>query len=240
MSAFPILYSCAPSCARAAKHPLRPRPNRSIVCLFIIARSPPILLRAAVSDTARRSSRRVLCNSSCVPSSTMRPCSSTTIRSAFFTVDTRCEIRMVVRSRISTDKAAQDSLFGDGINTRQRIVQNQDPADREESRAQSRFAASGRRRESGPRSPITVSSPFGKRCDVGPEPGQFRRPSIVSRVASGTPQAMFSARVALNKNVSCGTKPIWRRSSSGSNSPQIDAAQFDAAARSDRTAAESG
>ena len=44
----------------------------------------------------------------CVPRSTMRPSSTTTIRSASFTVEIRCAMRMVVRSRM-TDAARRGS-----------------------------------------------------------------------------------------------------------------------------------
>ena len=57
----------------------------------------PALLRAIVSDTDRRNSRRCASSSSCVPRSTMRPSRRTTIWSAWRTVETRCEIKMVVR-----------------------------------------------------------------------------------------------------------------------------------------------
>ena len=52
--------------------------------------------------------------------------------------------------------------------------------------------------------------------DARPASSAARR--ICSSVALSTPKAMFSASVALNRNVSCGTKPIWRRSSEGESS----------------------
>ena len=38
---------------------------------------------------------------------------------------------------------------------------------------------------------------------------------ICSGVARSAPKAMFCAMLALNRNVSCGTKPIWRRNAWG-------------------------
>ncbi len=69
-----------------------------------------------------------------------------------------------------------------------------------------------------PRSPIIVSYPCGsdwmKSCACAIRAAR----STSSRVASGLPNAMFSAAVAEKRNVSWNTRPIRRRSSSRGHS----------------------
>ena len=69
-----------------------------------------------------------------------------------------------------------------------------------------------------------------RKCfDIARESRQLGRASgSVRRLRPSTPQAMFSARVALNRNVSCGTKPICRRSSFGIEIAQVHAIQLTA------------
>ena len=56
----------------------------------------------------------------------MRPSRRTTIWSAWWTVETRWEIRIVVRCRGDFVQAAQDALLGVGIHAGKGIVENQD------------------------------------------------------------------------------------------------------------------
>ncbi len=84
------------------------------------------------------------------------------------------------------------------------------------------------------------SRPSGKAAISLARPAISAAFSISARVAFSTPQAMFSASVALNKNVSCGTKPIWRRNWCGIELPQIDAAERDGSFALGRSAARSG
>ncbi len=56
-----------------------------------------------------------------------------------------------------------------------------------------------------PRSPTTVSRPFGKRATSGARPAARTAASISARDASGRANATFAASVSEKRNVSCGT-----------------------------------
>ena len=49
------------------------------------------------------------------------------IRSAWRTVETRCEIRMLGAAAHHTREALQDALLGQRVDARERVVQNQNP-----------------------------------------------------------------------------------------------------------------
>ena len=60
-----------------------------------------------------------------MPRSTIWPSRRTTIWSACLTVEKRCETRMVVRSRITSRRRAQNPFFGFGVDARKGVVKNQ-------------------------------------------------------------------------------------------------------------------
>ena len=65
-------------------------------------------------------------SSACVPISTMRPPSSTTMRSASSMVDSRCAMTIVVRPRISVSSAACTWRSDSESSARRRLVEDQD------------------------------------------------------------------------------------------------------------------
>ena len=82
--------------------------------------------RRIAGATARRRCRRPASRSSCVPSSTMRPRSSTTSRSMLRSVDSRCAIAMTVRPSISSASCSWIAASTSGIERRGRLVEHQD------------------------------------------------------------------------------------------------------------------
>ena len=65
-------------------------------------------------------------SSPCVPASTMQPLSMTRMRSAFWTVASRCAITSVVRSVHQTVKRLLHSALAFGIERTRRFVEQQD------------------------------------------------------------------------------------------------------------------
>ena len=88
------------------------------------------LYAAASCSTSRGASARsappAAISSSCVPCSTMRPCSSTTIRPARWIVESRCAITIAVRPASRRRRARLDPRLGVQVDARGRLVEDQD------------------------------------------------------------------------------------------------------------------
>ncbi len=181
---------------RATLHPI---PNLSR------RRSSPSRRRATCRGPAAASS------SSCVPCSTIRPCSRTTIRSASRIVESRWAMMNAVRPCSSAPQRALDRPLGADVDRARRLVEDQDarvgeerPRERDELALPEREAraALAELRLVAVLEPSTNSS----------APTARAAATTSSRVASGRPNAMFSPTVPAKRNPSCGTMPSWRRS----------------------------
>ena len=107
----------------------------------------------------------------------------------------------------------EDPRLGLGVDGGEGVVEDEERGVREES-ARERGPLLLPPERVMPRSPTIVSSPFGKRREVGAEARLRARPARPpSRVAPGRPNAMFAARVSEKRNVSCGTATSMRRRS---------------------------
>ena len=60
-----------------------------------------------------------------MPSSTMRPPCRTAMRSALRTVETRCEMKIVVRPLHHVAQVVENFVFGVGVDAGERVVENQ-------------------------------------------------------------------------------------------------------------------
>lgn len=166
----------------------------------------------AGEEAGQRTPARI--SSSQVPSSTMRPPSRTTIRSALRTVAGRWAITRVVRV-VESAASARDSSASPRW-SRWAVVS---------SRTSTRGPLSSPRARAtrarwppdrvAPRSPTAVSRPSGRASAMGAMP-QIRVTSpSSSAVASGAPRRRFSARVPWKSGASCPTtETAARRSSS--------------------------
>src|SRR6185295_9916952 len=138
-------------------------------------------------------------SSSCVPASSIRPCSSTTIRPAPRIVDRRCAITIAVRPassrrspcsicdsvRTSTFEVASSRIRmrGSAAAARANATSCRCPADR-----------------CPPRSPTSVSYPSGSRSMNSCAPTACAAARISSSVASGCPNARLSRIVAVDQH----------------------------------------
>src|SRR5581483_6436803 len=144
------------------------------------------------------------------PTSTTRPSSRTTIRSASFTVLTRCATMTVVRSRKNPRSASSIS----------RSVAAS-TAESASSRTRTRGDAASTRASATrcfwppesviPRSPTRVSRPAGISARSRPRPA-MRTAHPTRPSASSSAKATFSRSVREKRNGSWGTRPICRRS----------------------------
>src|SRR5687767_7153083 len=146
-------------------------------------------------------------NASCVPHSTTAPPSSTTIRSARRTVDSRCAMTNTVRPSISRSRASNSSASvsissADVGSSRIRIgaLLSNARAIAIRCRCPPENVA--------PRSPISVSYPFGRLRMNSSALAASAAATISDRAACGRPYAMFSATVSGSKTGSCSTIEI--------------------------------
>ena len=68
------------------------------------------------------------------------------MRSALRTVETRCEMKMVVRPLHHVAQVVEDLVFGVSVDAGERVIENQNLEDCESGRGRWRCAASVRRR----------------------------------------------------------------------------------------------
>ena len=184
-----------------------------------------LLFEQSASDRAPRSSRRPRATPcGCpLPPRALRPAHKCDRRSR--TVDTRCEIRIVVRPRMNWPQAGQNAFFRDRIHRCQGVVENQDlRVPQHRARDRRALLLSARQRDAALAHNGLEARAESPRCHRS-NPAMSAARRISASLADSTPNAMLPARVELNRNVSCGTNPIRRRNSLRVAVPQIDAAQ---------------
>ena len=154
-------------------------------------------------------------SSSCVPCSTIRPCSRTTIRSASRIVERRWAMMNAVRPASSRRSAALDPPLGADVDRRGRLVEDED-ARIGEQRARERDEL-----------PLAEREPDAALAELASRSRPRARAMKSSRadglrgghdLARGSRRAgrtrCSRATVPAKRKPSCGTMPSWRRSDS--------------------------
>ncbi len=92
--------------------------------------------------------------------------------SAWRTVETRCEIRITVRPRITPASSRENPLFGEGIDARKGVVQNQNPRVAQDGAGDGGALLLPARKGDAALADHGLVA-FGKTCDIARQPGDF-------------------------------------------------------------------
>ena len=170
---------------------------------------------SARSRTSRRSGRRASTSSSCEPSSTMRPSSTTAMRSARIAVASRWAMMIAVRPSSSASSARSICASDSQVEVRRRLVEHE--------HARLGRGTPGRARAAGARRPTATRRARARACRC---PSGSRSTSSSRPTASASPRAprrrsrrggrrrCCRGSEPSNRNGSCGTTPSWPRSDS--------------------------